>query len=345
MSFTADDEKYMRRALALAENGRGYVSPNPMVGAVIVSPDGYIIGEGWHRRFGGPHAEVNAINSVDEHDVDLLPFSTMYVTLEPCSHYGKTPPCADLLIEKKLKRVVVAIQDPNPKVSGRGIEKLRQAGVEVEVGLLKDEAYNLNLAFMISQVKHIPYVELKWARSRDGYMDIERGPGEPAYKFSNAQSQQLVHWRRANYDAIAIGGRTAVMDNPRLDVRMLDGRSPRPVIFDRQHLANKENCALLRRPDTLHITDGSSLYTVLRMLYREYGISSILVEGGAGLLTEFIEEDLWDMAYEEVVPIDFHEEGVADAPTMESDFLIDAQKIGANTVFIYRRYSGDDDEC
>lgn len=165
-----DDERYMRRALQLAANGCGHVSPNPMVGAVVVAPDGRIIGEGWHRHYGGPHAEVNAINSIGKTDMALLPECTMYVTLEPCSHWGKTPPCAKLLVDSRVGHVVVGAGDPNPKVSGRGIAMLRQAGIDVRQGVLARESIALNKTFMTAQTLRRPFVTLKWAQSADGFM-------------------------------------------------------------------------------------------------------------------------------------------------------------------------------
>lgn len=316
MSFNDNDRRYMRRALQLAANGLGHVSPNPMVGAVIVAPDGRIIGEGWHRRFGGPHAEVNAARSVSEADRHLLGASTIYVTLEPCSHYGKTPPCAKLLTDIGIGRVVVGAGDPNPKVSGRGIDMLREAGIPVETGLMAEESRTLNKTFITSQTLRRPFVTLKWARSADGFMDAQRHPDEPAIRFSNALSSQLVHRRRATHDAIAIGAGTAIADNPRLDVRLIDGKSPRPVIFDRHGLVTSEKCALLRdnSRNVLHITDGEPLGTVLQRLFCDEGITSLLVEGGAGLLNSFIASGLWDEAFEEVSQCLLREKGHTKAP-------------------------------
>lgn len=318
MTFSKDDERYMRRALQLAANGRGHVSPNPMVGAVIVAPDGRVIGEGWHRRFGGPHAEVNAVRAVAEPDRALLPLSTIYVTLEPCSHYGKTPPCAGMLVDQGIGRVVVAAGDPNPKVSGRGIGILRDAGIEVEEGLLAGEAEALNRTFMTSQRLRRPFVTLKWARSADGFMDHVRAVGEGAARFSTPLSSQLVHRRRAEHDAIAVGAGTVLADNPRLDTRLIAGESPRPVIFDRQKLLAGRRAAVFapgRR--AIHITEDRPLAETLHSLFADEGISSLLVEGGPSLLGEFIASGLWDEAYEEVSPMLLGARGRAVAPRIE----------------------------
>lgn len=307
MNFTAEDYRYMRRALGLAAAGRGHVSPNPMVGAVIVSPDGRIIGEGWHRRYGGPHAEVNAVRAVADCDRCLLPQSTIYVTLEPCSHYGKTPPCAKLLVDIGIGRVVVGAGDPNPKVSGRGIEMLRQAGITVETGLLADESRRLNKTFMTAQTMHRPFVTLKWAQSADGFIDHRREAGEAAARFSTPLSSLLVHDRRSTHDAIAVGARTALLDRPRLDTRLVDGRSPRRILFDRHGLVGDG--------DWLRVDSTMPLSEALHTLFADHNISSLLVEGGASLLGGFISSGLWDEAYVEVSPKMLGNEGTTPAPT------------------------------
>ena len=256
---------YMQRALQLAANGAGSASPNPMVGAVIVAPDGRVIGEGWHRRCGEGHAEVNAVASVTAADRSLLTQSTMYVTLEPCSHYGKTPPCAELILRTGIPRVVVATGDPNPKVSGRGIAMLREAGVEVEVGLLGEEARALNRRFFLSQTLRRPWITLKWARSADGFMDHRRIPAHPVpCRFSTAsqssvelseQRSRLINCRsfaaplppcrfstpltsaltmqlRSLHDGILTTAATVLADDCTLTLRNWPGNPPRPIILD-----------------------------------------------------------------------------------------------------------------
>lgn len=290
----SDDERFMARALQLAANGRYSTSPNPMVGSVIVSAGGRIIGEGWHRQYGGPHAEVNAVNSVADADRPLLPESTIYVTLEPCSHYGKTPPCAELLVRTGFRRVVTGSDDPNPKVSGRGIAMLRDAGIEVDTGVLREQCDALNYKFLAAHRRGFPWVTLKWACSADGYLDG---------RFSTPQTAQTVHARRAQADAIVAGAGTILADRPRLDVRLIEGRSPRPVILDRHGLLGPADLdSLTRSADALHITDGRTVEELLRGLYRDFGYISVLVEGGAKVLDSFIESGLWDEAFVEVSP-------------------------------------------
>lgn len=338
MTFSTEDHIFMRRALDLAANGRGHVSPNPMVGAVITDRAGRIIGEGWHRRFGGPHAEVNAVRSVSEADRALLHESTIYVTLEPCSHYGKTPPCAKLLTECGFARVVVGAGDPNPRVSGRGIAMIREAGIRVDTGLLADESVALNRTFMTAQQLRRPFVTLKWAQSADGFMDCRRGAGEPAARFSTQLSRQLVHFRRACHDAIAVGAGTAIADNPSLTVRDIWGNSPKAVIFDRHGLTATAPCAIR---DRAIIIDGSSpLDSTLGMLFSEHGITSLLVEGGPSLLRGFINSGLWDEAFVETAPFSLGERGTAPAPVIAST-PAGCMYINQNRVNFYSHTSAD----
>ncbi|MDE6036999.1 MAG: bifunctional diaminohydroxyphosphoribosylaminopyrimidine deaminase/5-amino-6-(5-phosphoribosylamino)uracil reductase RibD [Duncaniella sp.] len=267
----------MRRAIELARHGLLDASPNPMVGAVIVDPAGRIIGEGWHRRCGEGHAEVNAVASVA--DPALLRDATMYVTLEPCSHYGKTPPCAQLIIDRGIPRVVVGCLDPFEKVAGRGVKMLREAGVEVTVGCLEAECVSLNKRFITAHRLHRPYVTLKWAESSDGYIDGH---------ISTPLTSMLVHRLRAANDAILIGSGTWLADTPRLDTRLYAGRSPLRVILDR-----RGRTGLVSDGNTLVYTGNMFLTEVLADLYKR-GVTSLLVEGGADVLRSFISENLWD---------------------------------------------------
>ena len=271
------DERYMRRALCLAGNGLLDASPNPMVGAVLVDPSGKIIGEGWHRRCGEGHAEVNAVASVA--DTSLLRNATMYVTLEPCSHYGKTPPCASLIIEKGIPRVVIGCLDPFEKVAGRGVRMLKDAGVEVVTGCLEKECLELNEKFVTSHRRKRPFVTLKWAESSDGYIDG---------KISTPLTSLLTHRLRASHDAILVGSGTVLADNPRLDTRLYAGHSPLRVILDRRG-------RVMDAVDgtTIIYREFSSLNDVLEDLYKR-GITSVLVEGGAELHRSFIDSGLWD---------------------------------------------------
>lgn len=303
----------MRRALELAAHGLGNVSPNPMVGAVIVGPDQRIIGEGYHRRFGEGHAEVNAIASVV--DTELLPLSTMYVTLEPCSHYGKTPPCAKLLIDKHIPCVVVGAGDPNVKVCGRGIAMLRDAGVEVVTGVLAEQSRRLNAAFITAHTHHRPFVTLKWAQSADGFMDIERTADQAPAAISSPLSRLAVHRLRALHDAILVGSGTVIADDPVLDSRLWGGRAPRPVILDRRGRITGAYKVLGRNP--IIIRDHQGVADILSQLFAQ-GITSLLVEGGSTVLQSFIDSGLWDAARVETSSQCFGAKGVAHSPAFDA---------------------------
>lgn len=312
MSFDVD-ERYMRRALQLAALGAGHTSPNPMVGAVIVGPDGGIIGEGWHRRCGEGHAEVNAIASVRR--PELLPHSTMYVTLEPCSHWGKTPPCASLIISKRIPRVVVGASDPFPAVNGRGIAMLREAGTEVVTGVLAQESLRLNARFIIAHTQQRPFVLLKWAQSADGFLDRRRQPGGAAARISTPLTSLLTHRLRAMCDAILAGSGTVLADDPRLDARLWPGgRAPRPVIPDRR--GRVPRTARIMQRDPIIVRSATDPAELLPMLYREHGITSLMVEGGSRVLASFVDSGLWDAARVEVSPQRFGADGTAPAPVL-----------------------------
>lgn len=291
--FTATDRAMMARALQLARNGELHASPNPMVGAVIYHPASErIIGEGWHRRCGEGHAEVNAVASVAESLRPLLRESTIYVTLEPCSHYGKTPPCAKLLVETGFRRVVTAMLDPFEKVAGRGVEMLRRAGIDVQVGLMETEARELNRKFITAHTLRRPFVTLKWAESADGYID-GRNPGEMPALISTPVTAAAVHKLRAEHDAIIIGSGTWEADRPRLDVRHYAGTSPRRMVACRSKRLNL--------PEGFEQREESSVKELLEKLYSE-GVTSLLVEGGATLLQEFINAGAYDAVRVETNP-------------------------------------------
>ena len=260
-----EDEKYMRRCIQLAKNGQQNAKPNPMVGAVIVSADGRIIGEGYHVRCGQGHAEVNAFASVRTEDEALLPEATVYVSLEPCSHYGKTPPCADLIIKKGVRRVVVGCIDAFAEVQGRGIQKLRDAGIEVEVGVLEAECQALNRRFFTYHREKRPYIILKWAQTANGFIDDNYQPA----KISNDFTAMLSHKLRAEEDAILVGRVTDDREHPQLNVRHWNGPDPKRLVIDHQHPLNLES---------LHA----------------HHIQSLIVEGGAETLRSFLVQDLWD---------------------------------------------------
>lgn len=306
------DEIYMQRCIQLATNGRNTVSPNPMVGAVIVC-DGKIIGEGYHVRCGEAHAEVNAIRSVKH--PELLKHSTIYVTLEPCSHHGKTPPCVDLILEKGIPRIVVGCVDPFVKVSGRGIRKLQEAGREVTVGVLETECRNLIRNFITYHTLQRPYVVLKWAESADGFLDLSRTGGGNPVKLSTDETVMLVHKKRAMADAIMVGTQTALLDNPSLTVRDWYGHNPVRVVLDK-YLSLPRSLKLFdgtvptlvytikESPDSQnlkYITLDSNSWLLPQIMYDLYerGLQNLLVEGGSKLLQSFLDDGLWDEIYVE----------------------------------------------
>ncbi len=304
------EEKYMRRCLELAKNGLGNVSPNPLVGCVIVHND-KIIGEGFHRKYGEAHAEVNAINSVQ--NPALLPESTLYVNLEPCAHYGKTPPCSNLIIEKKIPKVVVGCIDSFSEVAGKGVEKMQRAGIEVITGVLEKESIRLNAPFFTFHTLKRPYIVLKWAQTLDGFIDIDRKyPNEEDNWISSPYSKQLVHWLRRQIDGILIGKNTALNDNPQLTTRLVSGKNPVRLIidFDNQlprnlHIFDQNTSTVIftRQPqpnvrslEYVAVNDKSqTLNEVLHYCYRNH-IQTIMVEGGAETLQLFIDNNLWDEA-------------------------------------------------
>lgn len=317
------DEKYMRRALELAAHGELDASPNPMVGAVIVDASGRIIGEGWHRRCGEGHAEVNAVASVA--DQEALKDSTMYVTLEPCSHYGKTPPCAELIVRTGIPRVVIGTLDPFAKVSGRGVARLREAGVEVEVGMLEKECQELNRKFMTAHRCRRPYITLKWAQSADGFIDGH---------ISTPLNSMLVHKLRATHDAILVGSGTALADNPGFDTRLYAGKSPVKVVLDRRGRVGND-LRMFSEGETVVMRDYSSLADAMERLY-ERGITSVLVEGGATLHRSFIEDNLWDEIRIEVSPDDIHGQ-VRAAELPETDIIPNIMTVDGHRIITYRK--------
>lgn len=326
MSF---QESIMSRCISLARLGAGNVSTNPMVGAVVVHK-GKIIGEGYHRKCGGPHAEVNAINSVK--DPALLPESEIYVSLEPCAHFGKTPPCADLIIEKKIKKVYVGCLDPFSKVDGKGIQKLRAAGVEVVVGVLEKECQDLNRRFFTSVNLKRPYVILKWAQSIDGYIDKDCKP----VRISNHQTEILNHKWRSEEDAILVGYNTALCDNPSLTNRLWAGKNPLRVVLDRDGSL----------PKNLKIFDDSARTVVLDFrgddmpqnvltALNEMKVQSLIIEGGASTHRRFIEAGLWDEA--RIFVADVMLGGGTKAAEIRGGRLVDTENVGGDRLLRYVR--------
>ena len=285
--LTETHNTFMKRCLQLAAKGLGRVQPNPMVGAVITYED-KIIGEGWHQKYGAAHAEINAIAAV--HDKELLKKSTLYVNLEPCSHYGKTPPCADKIIKWKIPHVVIGTSDPNSKVNGRGISKLKEAGIMVIQNILPDECKELNKRFFTFHGKKRPYIILKWAQTLDGYMDVERiNPGEKIdYWITNPELRVLVHKWRSEEDAILIGYNTLLRDQPQLNTRFYPGKSPIPVVVERNQVTINEN-------SYQYSSIEEKIENILKYLYAQ-DISSVIVEGGRKTLDLFLNSGYWDEA-------------------------------------------------
>jgi len=357
MDTQSIDKMYMARCLELALNGQGNVAPNPMVGALIVH-ENKIIGEGYHIRYGDAHAEINAINSVK--DKSLLKKATLYLSLEPCSHFGKTPPCVDSIIAMGIPRVVVATIDVNPKVAGRGVEILRKSGVEVVVGVLEDEARDMNRRFFTFQTKKRPYIIIKWAQTLDGFIDAVRNPSDPIAPvwITNELSRSLVHRWRSEEQAILIGTKTVEKDNPKLNVRDWSGRTPTRVIIDRKlRLPIESNvfdgciptllfignnaAASVRKPEfaaipnleilTIDFAKGMEMQ-LLKELY-DRNINSVMIEGGTTIINSFVQKNLWDEA-RVFVGNKFFYDGVK-APVFARD-LYSYDELGDSKLFTYR---------
>lgn len=292
-AFSDTDILYMRRAISLARLGLYATSPNPMVGAVIVA-EGKIIGEGYHQRYGGPHAEVNAIADAESRGHgSLLPAATIYVSLEPCAHHGKTPPCADLIVGKGIRRAVVACLDPYGKVNGKGVERLREAGVNTTVGCCEEEAKALNRKFFTAHTLRRPFISLKWAQSTDGFIDHARTHDNPLpFRFSSPLTTALAHRQRALHDAILVGSGTVIADNPTLTVRHWSGRNPLRVVIDRRHRLSGREAVF--NGDAPTLSYDLPLSDVLADLYEHQNVTSLLVEGGTAILQDFIDNGLFD---------------------------------------------------
>jgi diaminohydroxyphosphoribosylaminopyrimidine deaminase/5-amino-6-(5-phosphoribosylamino)uracil reductase len=339
-------DKFMRRCLQLASYGSGFVAPNPMVGCVIVF-NNQVIGEGYHKYFGGPHAEVNAFARVEQKE--LLSEATVYVSLEPCSHQGKTPPCTDLLVSYNVKRVVIGCRDSNPVVSGKGIERLKIAGIEVIEGVLEEECRKLNKRFFTFHERRRPYVVLKWAQTLDGFIDRVRNEEKKGINWVSSElTKTLVHKWRSEEQSILVGRNTIINDNPSLTVREYDGQNPIRIVIDSQlqisqdlniysneaptlvfnRIKNekKENVEWIKIPET------STSY-ILEELYKR-DISSVFVEGGSRTLQYFIIDNVWDEARVIVGNTKFSD-GVK-APIINK-IPSDSFKFGEDRVYIYFR--------
>ena len=364
----------MQRCLELAKLGAGNVAPNPMVGAVLVN-EGKIIGEGWHQQYGGPHAEVYAIRRTAQSGLKDLSESTLYVSLEPCAHHGKTPPCTDLIIQHKIPKVVIGCRDPYKEVDGKGIEKLKMAGVELEVGILEKESKELNKRFLTFHLLQRPFVILKWAQTADGFITSPPAPlhkwrggtsGDPAFRrllISNEYSNRLVHKWRSEEASILVGTNTALMDDPELTTRLWPGPSPVRLVVDMDlklpaslkifndasptiifntkiHREESESAApspLVERAGVRYyqVTSDSSLVHQILHALYQLNIQSVMVEGGAKLLQSFIDEGIWD----EVRIIKNEELIINDglnAPVLSTAVKIAEQKILSDKIEIYK---------
>lgn len=303
-----EHEIFMQRCLELALKGLGSASPNPLVGSVVVHQN-KIIGEGWHKKAGEAHAEVNAINDVK--DKSLLSESSIYVNLEPCAHFGKTPPCSDLIIKHGLKKVIIGCQDPFSKVNGKGIEKLKNAGIEVLLNVLKEESLFLNRRFFTFHNKKRPYIILKWAQSQDGFIDKKRAPNELGQNWISGESaKRLVHFWRSQEDAILVGAQTAINDNPSLTVREVKGKNPIRLLIDPHNRVSKQSALFNDEAPTIHFHQSDINQTQEERSYQISGdiipqvisacyqndIQSFIVEGGAKTLGHFIQSNFWDEA-------------------------------------------------
>ena len=340
-------EKYISRCIELAKNGLGTTYPNPLVGSVIVH-NGEIIGEGWHKKSGEPHAEVNAVNSV--RDKSLLKESTIYVSLEPCSHFGKTPPCCNLIIENEIPNVVIGTVDPNIKVAGKGIKKLIEAGANVTVGVLEKECNELNKRFFTFHEKKRPYVILKWAESQDGFIaPLTKSDQKPVW-ITNEFSRQLVHKWRSEEQAILVGTQTVIDDNPKLDVRDWEGNNPIRIVLDQNNRIPKDSAVFNNQARTIIfsksiasnpaensnfevINFGENIAQQIVQILYKHQIQSVIIEGGRQTLQTFIDENLWDEARIFIGNNCFESGTKAPVTTLEN---FKKHAIGNDTLLIYR---------
>jgi len=320
-------EKYISRCIDIAKNGLGTTAPNPMVGCLIVH-DSKIIGEGFTSPYGGAHAEVNAINSVN--DTSLLKDATLYVTLEPCSHYGKTPPCSNLIIEKEIPNVVIGCIDDNVKVAGQGIAKLRAAGCNVTVGVLEKECKEHHKRFFTFHNKKRPYIILKWAETADGFVAPSHKKEQQPVWITNQYSRQLVHKWRAEEQAILVGTNTVLKDNPSLTTRDWEGKHPMRIVLDKNETLSKDFKVFDYKAETILIRETSA-QTICNSLF-EANINSVIIEGGAKTLQLFIKSGLWDEARVFIGKSVF-KEGIK-APKLKGK-LIDEQQLLDDTLKIY----------
>ncbi len=329
----------MQRCLQLAQNGLGATYPNPLVGSVIVSENDEIIGEGWHLKSGQPHAEVNAVRDAEKKGYDGYAFAkaTIYVNLEPCSHTGKTPPCASMIVQKGFKKVVVGTLDPHDKVAGKGVALIQKAGIEVIVGILEKECNELNKRFFTFHRKKRPYIILKWAETSDGFIAPETKNEQKPIWITNPYSRQLSHRLRAQENAILVGAKTVIDDNPSLTCRDWNGENSLRVVLDSRNSITSDYQVMDDAAPTLKLELSSSdTLEILNSLYQN-DIQSVIIEGGTTTIQSFIDAGLWDEAYQFMgTDVLFHQ-GLQ-APVLSGDYSMLSRKVIANDVLkIYRK--------
>ena len=342
-------EQYIARSIELAKNGFGTTYPNPMVGSVIVY-NGEIIGEGWHQKAGEPHAEVNAIQSVK--DPSLLEKATIYVSLEPCSHFGKTPPCCDLIIKNKIPNVVIGTVDSNIKVAGNGIKRLQDAGANVIVGILEKECYELNQRFFTFHEKKRPYIILKWAETQDGFIaPLQKEEQKPVW-ITNLNSRQLVHKWRTEEQAILVGTQTVIDDNPQLNARDWQGNNPIRIVIDQRNRIPKTAHVFDNQTKTIVFSSNKSTLSLENTIFEvidfqqnivqqivdklyQHQIQSVIIEGGSQTLQTFIDANLWDEARVFIGNSTF---GTGKKAPVLNTTLSTKEKIGTDELLIIRNY-------
>ncbi len=345
------DEVFMSRAIALAKMANSRVYPNPYVGAVVVL-NNEIIAEGYHVHYGGAHAEVHAVNTV--HDKTVLRESTIYVTLEPCAHHGKTPPCADLLVQHQFQRVVIGSVDPFALVNGAGIQRLKNAGIAVEVGVLKDACDKLNERFFTFHRKKRPFITLKWAESKDGYIAPKNQHLGERFAITGALAHQMVHIQRAQEHAILIGKNTALLDNPQLNVRLVAGRNPLRFVIDANLDLPRElkifqdgeptyvfNLLKNTQEGPIHFIEMETIdvHSICLTLHK-MGVLSVYIEGGAHTIQQFIDAGCWDRSYR-FIGSELLSEGIYSPVLPESDSfqLLKSEWVGGDRLEVYERNS------
>ena len=330
-------EKYMQRCLELAKNGLGTTYPNPLVGSVIVNSENKIIGEGWHYQSGLPHAEVNAVQNAESKGHSDFSDSTIYVNLEPCSHTGKTPPCASMIIKKGFKNVVIGTLDPHDKVAGRGVEMLEATGIKCTVGILNEKCEELNRRFFTFHRSKRPYVILKWAETSDGFIAPAKKSKRAPVWITNPYSKQRAHQLRAQEQAILVGAKTVIDDNPSLTCRSWKGIHPTRVVVDSIRNLPKDSAVFSHEAQTIVLNRKTQdVAGILSDLYQN-GIQSVIIEGGALTIQSFIDHGLWDEAYQFMGTETLFHDGLKTPRLKENFTLVKRDTIQNDVLKIYRK--------